>query len=311
MESVQANPLKLYCTNTVLPFRPPVGNPACAIECPLSSPGNHVRCQADNESPMSSADFDAETVTFQSEPPETIRNLRYYAAQDAETCREVVITLELNRMRKARIGLRNWICFWERIYKHALADTIRNAVSVTFVEIDQLFRTTAQQICHVTSSTRKRMLQLRTVHEAKSIWRQMELRILRFRNMRRYRAQILFDELRCNLETIPVDVADALFDDLKRGVFALDPVGDYHPGDFEAEEWEKQVDGKLQAAAYITHQPDLPNRPGFTDDYQRVLHAASTGFEDRDDDTDGSRTEDTDWESEGSSSIDIEHSEVV
>ncbi|KAE8382177.1 hypothetical protein BDV26DRAFT_253993 [Aspergillus bertholletiae] len=44
--------------------------------------------------------------------------------------------------------------------------------------------------------------------------------------------------MRMHMESIPVKVSDELFDDMKRGVFALDVFCDYHPGDPVAEEHE-------------------------------------------------------------------------
>lgn len=290
MESVQANPLKFSCTPLVLPIRPRVESSTCPLNYPPSSPSDSAQRQTSRQSRASPAELDGGRVQFRSEPPKVITNLRFYAAQDLEACQELLASLELNRMRKARIGLRNWICFWERIYKQPLADIIRAYVIRTFLAIDHLFRTIAQQICHITHSTGRRMMKLRTVQEAKSIWRQMEIRILRLRDIRRHRAQALFEKLRLNLEAIPVDVDDWLFDDLKRGVFALDAVGDYHPGDLGAEEWEKEVDGKMQAIEYAAYQPDLPIRPGFSNHFQMALHRASAGYEELNEDDDDTET---------------------
>jgi hypothetical protein len=67
---------------------------------------------------------------------------------------------------------------------------------------------------------------------------QMEDEVGVRRRRRRKKAQAILNKMRAHVEAIPVKVSDELFDDMKRGVFALDVFCDYHPGDPVAEEHE-------------------------------------------------------------------------
>lgn len=55
------------------------------------------------------------------------------------------------------------------------------------------------------------------------------------RRRRRRRAAAILGKMRAVIEEIPVKVGEELFDEMKRGVFALDVFCDYHPGDPVAE----------------------------------------------------------------------------
>ncbi|KAI1972354.1 hypothetical protein LOZ53_004205 [Ophidiomyces ophidiicola] len=228
----------------------------------------------------STPDIGIEKISFGSTPPEAVLKLRQYAAQDLMMCRAIVVTLELTRMSKARTGIRNWMLFWKEIYRPFLAEQIIAVVSAASLEIDRLFKASAQRLCLLACSIGQRMIDLRTSQEATSIWRQMEHQITRYRKLRQRSAQIVFDKLRCRLERIPVDISDDLFDDLKRGIFALDPSGNYHPGDPIAEAWDRRVDCMAHAEAYVRQQPDLPSRPGFNDGFRLAMNVASAGADD-------------------------------
>ncbi|WEW58404.1 hypothetical protein PRK78_003872 [Emydomyces testavorans] len=281
MEPLQCNPLNSkYSSRTIRPLRRQRGSSDCIVKSPpCSSVNASLEHEPSIDFPASPADSGIEIVTFRSEPSEAVLALRHYAAQDLAMCRETIVILELTRMRKSRIGMRNWIIFWIQIYDSCLAQKIIGVVGAVYLEIDRLFRRTAQQMCHITYNIGKRMAQIRTAHEAKTIWHQMEQQIIRYREMRRSCAQLIFDRLRCNLEGIPVDVPNELFDDLKRGIFSLDRFGDYHPGDPKAEEWDRRANRETHAEAYIRQQPDLPTRPGFNSEFQTALQAASAGFD--------------------------------
>ncbi|EEP76724.1 predicted protein [Uncinocarpus reesii 1704] len=296
MKPVQYNPLspKLYLSRIPLPLRPRVTTPDNTVKCLQYLPQDPP---LDQEPEANIPDSAIKSVTFRSEPSEAVLSLRHYVAQDLAMCRKIIVTLELTRMRKARLGLQNWILFWRQIYDANLARTITLVVSTVYMELDQLFRATAQNMCHITYNIGKRMALLRTVHEARAVWHQMEQQIVRWRNIRRSRAQKIFHDLRLDLENIPVDVPEMLFDDLKRGIFALDPFGDYHPGDAEAEEKDKQADGKACAEDYVNQQPDLPSRPGFSNEFHMALQAASAGFDDNYSDPEEPEDSDSDMSS--------------
>ncbi|KMU89972.1 hypothetical protein CIHG_07655 [Coccidioides immitis H538.4] len=282
MDSVQYNPLNpsLHLSRGTIPLNARARYSEAHIDRPPCPFGDPSPRHAPDSDPLASPTVSGmNTVTFRSEPSETIINIRHYAAQDLATCRKIIVMLELTRMRKARKGIGHWILFWRQIYDPGLAQAMTRAVTLVFLEVEQLFRTMAQQMCFITRNVGKRMAHLRTIHEARTIWRQLEQQIIWFRKIRRSRAQILFDKLRRGLENIPVDVPDHLFDDVKRGIFALDPFGDYHPGDSMAEEWDKHAVGKEYAEVYLRQQQDLPSRPGFNGEFQGALHAASTGLD--------------------------------
>jgi hypothetical protein len=107
------------------------------------------------------------------------------------------------------------------------------------------------------------------------LWQDMERRISLYRKWRRMHTRAILEELRDILEAIPAVVTDELFDDLKRGVFALDVLGDYHPGDPEAEANDLQENQPLNADDYIRADPNLGSRPGFAGDFQGDLPTAA------------------------------------
>ena len=224
---------------------------------------------SDNDSP-SPPDPGIDLIRFTSIPSSIVEGRRS-ASELLSLCRTILTTLELTRMRKARIGLQYWTGFWYRIYKASLADAICRCVLEVYPKMDKLFKATAENIINIIANIDKRVAGARSEKEIAALLRQLELQIKRCVKLRQINAQIIFETMRFNLEKIPVDVADAMFDDLKRGVFALDGAGDYHPGDAMAEEKDKHIGKPLSGLNYISQQPDLVLRPGFTGEFQEAL----------------------------------------
>lgn len=167
--------------------------------------------------------------------------------------------------------------------------------------MDKIFKMAAEHIINTIAITDERIASARSEDEIGCLLRQMELQINRCVELRQIKAQIIFEATRVNLEKIPVDVGDAMFDDLKRGIFALDSVGNYHPGDPAAEEKDKHVGRPIAGENYIFQQPDLLFRPGFTGEFQDALedaaNTADEGYESVDPE-DVMEVEDTSDESE-------------
>lgn len=193
-------------------------------------------------------------------------------------CRSTLISLEMTRMSKSRIGRRNWMIFWHRIYDAPLARALCEEVDRTFPKIDNAFRVAAKHLCNLTFTVRRCIKAATTETEVFSILEEMERATIDRREMRRERVMGLFDCMRSRIEDIPVEVSDELFDDLKRGIFALDIRGDYHPGDPDAEERDRQIDQPLEATDYVRADPDLQWRPGFRDEFRDAI-ALATGQE--------------------------------
>lgn len=220
-----------------------------------------------------------ELIRFNS-VPSSIIEARKAAANILSACRTVLTTLELTRMRKARVGLQTWTVFWFRIYRTPLASLICGRVRETFPKVDKVFKITAGEVCDIITRIGKDISSASTEKEIESLLRHLEVQITRTVRLRQIRAQTLMETLRLKLEEIPVDVADELYDDMKRAIFGLDPVGNYHPGDSFAEQRDLRLDKPLDGGVYINRQPDLADRPGFTNEFQDALRrAAATGDE--------------------------------
>lgn len=228
---------------------------------------------SDSDSPPP-PDPGIETIKFASTPASVIHG-RKAAAEILSLCRTMLTTLELTRMRKARIGLQYWTGFWHRIYKAPLSDDICYCVREMYPKMDEIFKITAEHIMKIIAIAEERIARAQSEGEIAVLLRQMELQIKQCVEIRQINAQIIFETMRLNFERIPVDVGDEMYDDLKRGIFALDSDGNYHPGDPVAEEKDKHVGRPLWGGGYISNQPDLLFRPGFTGEFQEALADAS------------------------------------
>ncbi|KAK2758728.1 hypothetical protein FQN54_003418 [Arachnomyces sp. PD_36] len=186
-------------------------------------------------------------------------------------CRSLLISLEMTRMSKSRIGRRNWMRFWDRIYEAPLSRALCEEVDRVFSKVDMVFRVAAKDLCNLTFAVKRCLRAAKTEGDVITILEEMERVTIDRREMRRQAVMDILEGLRFSIERIPVDVSDELFDDLKRGVFALDPVGDYHPGDPEAEERDRQVNQPLEVAEFVRADPDLQWRAGFRDEFREAV----------------------------------------
>ena len=164
--------------------------------------------------------------------------------------------------------------FWHRIYDQPLAQALCEEVDRILPKIDKAFRVAAKQLCNLTFTIRRCIRAATTDTEVLSILEEMERVTISRREVRRERVMQLLDCLRNRIEDIPVEVSDELFDDLKRGVFAVDIRGDYHPGDPDAEERDRQVGQRLEATEYLRVDPDLQWRPGFREEFREAIERA-------------------------------------
>ncbi|KAK2804727.1 hypothetical protein FQN50_006465 [Emmonsiellopsis sp. PD_5] len=190
-------------------------------------------------------------------------------------CRSSLLSLELTRMQKSRIGLRNWIAFWHRIYSAKLAKVICSMIAAAAPKIDKVFRSVAKALFDLSYQTGKNIEEATTDELILRIWEVMERQTIAYREVRDRYVNSILEDLRVRIEYIPVDITDELFDDLKRAIFYLDPFGNYHPGSREAEERDWQSHTNLHAGAYLRSDPDLVERPGFRPDFQIALQTAA------------------------------------
>lgn len=198
------------------------------------------------------------------------------AKQTLSTCRKVIACLELTRMRKSRIGFSYWVAFWERIYERPLARSLTSRVSIVRAKVDTIFQKTSKALTDLTWEVEKGVTAATSEKEVLRLLEQMEKDVALHRKRRRKSAQALMGKLRASIEEIPVDVSDELFDDLKRGIFALDPFCDYHPGDPEAEERDRQPRNEpLNAEDFIETDPELAYRPGFGREFYGAIERAT------------------------------------
>lgn len=205
----------------------------------------------------------------------SVAEARNNAIHVLKACRTSLLYLELTRMRKARLGLRNWIAFWHRVYSPDLANTLSKQICFSFPKIDKIFRTISRRLQALTQKILKRIESATTESQLVYYWEYMEWRILAWRRLRQLRVLKALEELRLNLEKIPIDVPDGLFEDLKRGIFALTSWGEYHPGDREAEEHDEKCLGQIDAEGYLRSDPEMVDRPGFTNEFQGALERAA------------------------------------
>ncbi|PLB50726.1 hypothetical protein P170DRAFT_445986 [Aspergillus steynii IBT 23096] len=171
-------------------------------------------------------------------PTNPLQETRLGALDTLTLCRNVITTLELTRLRKSRIGLYNWIGFWERLYERPFANSLASRVSTALSKIDMLFRVVSHDLHQLTQRTEDAIISATSEREILHLLERMEVDVGSRRLRRRRKAQAILNKMRTELEMIPVKVGDDLFDDMKRSVFGLDVVCDYHPGDSVAEAHE-------------------------------------------------------------------------
>ncbi|KAL4957375.1 hypothetical protein BDW69DRAFT_180693 [Aspergillus filifer] len=170
---------------------------------------------------------------------ENLEMTRLEALHTLDTCRHVIATLELTRLRKSRTGLYHWMAFWERLYERSFASMLSSRVMAALYKVDALFRAVSFDLHQLARKTEFAVCSASTEKEILRILERMESEVLTRGKRRRRKAQHILQKMRANIEAIPVKVNDELFDDMKRGVFALDVFCDYHPGDERAEQTER------------------------------------------------------------------------
>lgn len=193
---------------------------------------------------------------------QSLQETRFSALNTLTVCRHVITTLELTRLRKSRVGLHNWLSFWDHLYERPFSQSLASRVSTTLSRIDLLFRVVSQDLHQLTQRTEDAVISATTEREILYLLERMEADVEVRRLRRRRKAQAILNKMRIELEIIPVKVGDDLFDDMKRGVFALDVVCDYHPGDSLAEAHETtwpdsfigQPVGYLELSPYLYQQ---------------------------------------------------------
>ncbi|KAL4752143.1 hypothetical protein BDW72DRAFT_192284 [Aspergillus terricola var. indicus] len=170
---------------------------------------------------------------------ESVEMTRLEALHTLDACRHVIATLELTRLRKSRIGLYNWMAFWDRLYHRSFAAVLSSRVMDALYKVDSLFRAVASYFHELTQKTELAITRASSEKEIIHVLQRMEGEVDIRRRRRRRKARHILEKMRAEIEAIPVKVSDDLFDDMKRGVFALDVYCDYHPGDERAERAEQ------------------------------------------------------------------------
>lgn len=193
---------------------------------------------------------------------ETLEMTRLEALHTLDTCRHVIASLELTRLSKSRTGLYHWMAFWERLYERSFASVLSTRVMDHLYKVDALFRAVSFDLHQLAQKTELAIVSASSEREILHILEKMEDEVCTRRKRRRRKAQHILEKMRANIEAIPVKVNDELFDDMKRGVFALDVHGDYHPGDERAEQSERmwsqhfigQSTGLVAVSPYLYRQ---------------------------------------------------------
>ncbi|KAF9894392.1 hypothetical protein FE257_007895 [Aspergillus nanangensis] len=176
-------------------------------------------------------------------------------------CREVISILEVTRLRKSRTGQIHWLSFWNRLYDRTFARSLANRVNSALVRVDTLFRAVARDLHDLTHRMEQAVRHATSEREVLRILERMEDDVGARRRRRRKKAHSILNKMRAGIETIPVKVNDELFDDMKRGIFALDVFCDYHPGDPVAEQhesmWPSHFHGERQPVRSAAVSPHL------------------------------------------------------
>ncbi|KAL4925484.1 uncharacterized protein BDV17DRAFT_283896 [Aspergillus undulatus] len=170
---------------------------------------------------------------------ESMEMTRLEALHTLDTCRHVIATLELTRLRKSRTGLYHWMAFWDRLYERSFSSMLSSRVMAALYKVDALFRAVSFDLHQLARKTEFAVCSASSEKEILQILERMEDEVTLRGKRRRRKAQHILQKMRANIEAIPVKVNDELFDDMKRGVFGLDVFCDYHPGDERAEQTER------------------------------------------------------------------------
>lgn len=184
----------------------------------------------------------------------TLDQTRANALNTLAMCRTVVATLEITRMYKSRLGFSWWLAFWEKIYDRGLARALGARVTTALNKINLLFRAVAGDLKRITVKMEKAVQRANSAPEILQYLEYMEAEVGVRRRNRRDKASSILNRMRASIETIPVKVTDELFDDMKRGVFALDVFCDYHPGDPEAETRDRLGPRRLEENREMAEQ---------------------------------------------------------
>jgi hypothetical protein len=176
----------------------------------------------------------------------TLEETRDGALHTLALCRNVIITLELTRLRKSRTGFSYWMAFWARVYQRPLARSLCSHIAKALNKVDALFRAVSQELQQLTSRMEHAVAVASSEKEILYLLERMEEEVSVRQRRRRQKAQSITEKMRAKIEAIPVRVTDTLFDDLKRGVLALDVFCDYHPGDPVAEANEMLCGNELE-----------------------------------------------------------------
>ncbi|PWY89270.1 hypothetical protein BO70DRAFT_359552 [Aspergillus heteromorphus CBS 117.55] len=218
-----------------------------------------VECENRHESaefPDRNAVAEAAAVRRQLSLEDTRRN----ALHTLSLCRSVIASLEITRLHKSRTGLHYWLGFWERIYERPFARMLSSRVTGALARIDTLFRAVSNELHQLTRRMNQDITHATSEQEILRLLERMEEEVGTRRRRRRKKAQSIVQKMRANIESIPVKVTDELFDDLKRGVFALDVYCDYHPGDSVAEEHESAWPERCSPMRSVAVSPYLQNQ---------------------------------------------------
>ncbi|KAL3478980.1 hypothetical protein BJX99DRAFT_255981 [Aspergillus californicus] len=202
-------------------------------------PPTHAGCRPDPDPDPDPDPVPHMPLTDTAKAQESLAMTRLEALGTLTTCRNVIAALELNRLRKTRTGMCNWIAFWEALYDRAFADLLISRVMSALYKVDALFRAVSFELHQLAQRTGLAIAGASTEDEIIHILEQMEYEVIARVVRRRRHCRHILARLRVNIEAIPVKVSDELFNDMKRGVFALDIFCDYHPGDAKAEQAER------------------------------------------------------------------------
>lgn len=200
-------------------------------------------------------------LTIQQETANVLEETRTNAQCTVARCRSIISSLEANRMYKSRMGWSQWMSFWEAMYDRQFSRAISIRVTNALSKVNQLFQLVSTDLQTLAAGTQDAVNRAASEWDTLKALEDFEKEVGVIRRRRRKRARSILERLRNSLEALPAGVSDELFDDMKRAVFALDYLYDYHPGDAEREAYDRMWPERLRQEQSRQLAESLYRRP--------------------------------------------------
>ncbi|KAF3481995.1 uncharacterized protein GIQ15_04754 [Arthroderma uncinatum] len=219
--------------------------------------------------------------------PKHLQEARAGATKILGLYRSTLVELELNRLSTARVGLQDWIDYWHSVYSAKFAALLCQKIIIVRIHVDCVFKEASHDICDIINEVEGSLSVSKSRKEIKARMGHLRARIHRVVDERQVKASNLMEQLRCDIESIPVDIADITFDRLKKRVYGLDPDGRYHPNPNEPDAVDPQDILNATVLSYIEYRRREMAVSRMTADLEPI----SNGDENDGDESDGDESD--------------------